>query len=49
MRVKFILPCFLLFFLLSILLSVSNRSFLLLQIVEIYNEKKQIEYSLRQQ
>ena len=38
---------FLLILLVSILLSVSNR-FLLLQIIEVYNEEKQIEYSLRQ-
>ena len=46
MRVIFILR-FLLILLVSILFSVSNR-FLLLQIDEVYNEKKQIEYSLRQ-
>ena len=38
---------FLLILLVSILFIVSNR-FLLLQIDEVYNEKKQIEYSLRQ-
>ena len=38
---------FLLLLLVSILFIVSNR-FLLLQIDEVYNEKKQIEYSLRQ-
>ena len=38
---------FLLMLLVSILLIVSNH-FLLLQIDEVYNEKKQIEYSLRQ-
>ena len=38
---------FLLILLVSILFSVSNR-FLFLQIVEVYNEEKQIEYSLRQ-
>ena len=39
--------CFLLILLVSILFSASNR-FLLLQIVEVYNEEKQMEYSLRQ-
>ena len=38
---------FLLILLVLILFIVSNR-FLLLQIDEVYNEKKQIEYSLRQ-
>ena len=38
---------FLLILLVSILFSVSNR-FLLLQIIEVYNEEKQTEYSLRQ-
>ena len=38
---------FLLILLISILFIVSN-GFLLLQIDEVYNEKKQIEYSLRQ-
>ena len=38
---------FLLISLVSILFSVSNR-FLVLQIIEVYNEEKQIEYSLRQ-
>ena len=38
---------FLLILLVLILFSVSNR-FLFLQIVEVYNEEKQIEYSLRQ-
>ena len=38
---------FLLILLVSILFIVINR-FLLLQIDEVYNEKKQIEYSLRQ-
>ena len=38
---------FLLMLLVSILLIVSNH-FLLLQINEVYNEKKQTEYSLRQ-
>ena len=37
---------FSLILLFSILFSVSNR-FLLLQIVEVYNEEKQIEYSVR--
>ena len=46
MRVRFILR-FLLILLVSILFSVSN-SFLLLQIIEVYNEEKQTEYSLRQ-
>ena len=41
------LLCFLLILLVSILFIVSN-CFLLLQIDEVYNEKKQIEYSLRQ-
>ena len=48
MRVRLILLCFLLILLVSMLFSVSNRFFLLLQIVEVYNEEKQIEYSLRQ-
>ena len=38
---------FLLILLVSILFIVINR-FLLIQIDEVYNEKKQIEYSLRQ-
>ena len=38
---------FLLILLVSILFIVGNR-FLLFQIDEVYNEKKQIEYSLRQ-
>ena len=38
---------FLLILLVSILFIVINR-FLLLQIDEVYNEKKQIQYSLRQ-
>ena len=38
---------FLLILLVLILFIVSNR-FLLLQVNEIYNEKKQIKYSLRQ-
>ena len=54
MRLRFILLCFLLILLVSILFSVlfSVRYclvlVLLLEIVEVYNEKKQIEYSLRQ-
>ena len=46
MRVRFILR-FLLILLVSILFSASSR-FLWRQIVEVYNEEKQIEYSLRQ-
>ena len=46
MRVRFILR-FLLILLVSILFSVSIR-FYLLQIIEVYNEEKQIGYSLRQ-
>ena len=39
---------FLLILLVSILFSASNRVFLLLQIVEVYNQEKQTEFSLRQ-
>ena len=46
MRVRFILR-FLLILLVSILFSVSSR-FLWLQIIEVYNEEKHIEYSLGQ-
>ena len=45
-RGRFILR-FLLILLVSILFSATNR-FLLLRIIEVYNEEKQIEYSLRQ-
>ena len=46
MRVGVILR-FLIILLVSILFSVSSR-FLVLQIIEVYNEEKQIEYSLGQ-
>ena len=46
MKVWFILR-FLLILLVAILLSVSSH-FLWLQIIEVYNEEKQIEYSVRQ-
>ena len=44
MRVRAILR-FLIILLVSILFSVSSR-FLVLQIIEVYNEEKQIEWSL---
>ena len=46
MRVRSILR-FLFILLVSIMFSVSSR-FLWLQIIEVYNEEKHIEYSLRQ-
>ena len=46
MGVRIILR-FLIILLVSILFSVSSR-FMLLEIIEVYNEEKQIEYSLGQ-
>ena len=48
MWIRFILFCFLLILIVSVLFSVSNRFVCYFRLLEVYTEGKQIVYSLRQ-